>query len=228
MIALLAAGAALWMLVVLVFLGICRASARADECEARNRIMEAGRRGVGVGLAAAAVSLAGQSSQAEAGPRQEPCANRDVPYEAAPALVREALVCEIDRARARRRDARRLRPDAQLDLAAGRHATDMVERRYFSHTSPGGGDLADRARRAGYAKRTCSWRVGEILAWGVAERSTASGTVAAWLDSTPHRRILVSRRYAELGVGTVAGTPYERYPSGVTIAVMLGRRRCST
>jgi uncharacterized protein YkwD len=227
MIALLAAGAVLWMLVVLVLLGICRASARSDEREARRRIVEASRRGVGVGLAAAAVSLAGQGSQAEAGPLEEPCANRDVPYEAAPALVREALVCEIDRARARR-DVRGLRPDAQLDLAAGRHASDMFERRYFSHTSPGGGDLADRARRAGYARRACSWRVGEVLAWGVAQRSTASGTVAAWLDSTSHRRILVARRYTELGVGMVAGTPYEQYPSGVTVAVVLGRRHCST
>jgi uncharacterized protein YkwD len=225
--ALLPAGVALWMLAVVFLLAICRASARADEGEARRRIVEAGRRGVGVGLAAAAVSLAGQGSHADAGPREEPCANRDVPYETAPALVREALVCEIDRARARR-DVRRLRPDDQLDLAAGRHATDMLERRYFSHTSPGGGGLADRARRAGYVKRTCSWRVGEILAWGVAQRSTASGTVGAWLDSTSHRRILLSRRYAELGVGMVAGTPYERYPSGVTVALMLGRRHCST
>jgi uncharacterized protein YkwD len=103
----------------------------------------------------------------------------------------------------------------------------MLDRRYFSHTSPGGGDLGDRARRAGYARRTCAWRVGEVLAWGVAQRSSAAGTVAAWLDSPSHRRIIVSRRYAELGVGTVAGTPYEQYPSGVTVAVVVGRRHCS-
>ena len=89
-----------------------------------------------------------------------------------------------------RRDMRDLRPNAQLDLAASRHATDMFERRYFSHVSPGGGDLADRARRAGFAKRNCSWMVGEVLAWGVATRSTAAGTVQAWMDSPSHRRIL--------------------------------------
>jgi uncharacterized protein YkwD len=100
--------------------------------------------------------------------------------------------------------------------------------KFFSHKSPGGNDLGDRARRAGYAQRTCSWRVGESLAWGVAQRSTAAATVVAWLDSPSHRRILVSRRYAELGVGTVAGTPVARYPSGVTIAVVLGARNCST
>jgi hypothetical protein len=227
MIALLAGGAALWLAAVLVVLSICRAAARADEHEAARHLVEAGRRGVGVGLAAAAVSLAGYGSRAEARPSEEPCTNRDVPYEAGPALMRDALLCEIDRARARR-DARRLRPDDQLDMAAQRHARDMLDRRYFSHTSPGGGDLGDRAHRAGYARRTCAWRVGEVLAWGVAQRSSAAGTVAAWLDSPSHRRIIVSRRYAELGVGTVAGTPYEQYPSGVTVAVVVGRRHCST
>jgi uncharacterized protein YkwD len=227
MMLLLAGGLALWMLAILTVLSICRAAALAEEREAGRGLVEASRRGAGVGLAAAAVSLAAHAPAAHAGPGQEPCANRDVPFEAAPALVRDALLCEIARVRSRR-DAGRLRPDAALDLAAGRHATDMLERRYFSHTSPGGGDLGDRARRAGYARRTCSWRVGEILAWGVEGRSTAAATVTAWLDSPSHRHILVSRRYSELGVGAVAGTPFERYPSGVTVAAMLGARHCST
>ena len=227
MMLLMAGGLALWVLAILTVLSICRAAAQADEGEAGRRLVEASRRGAGVGLATAAVSLAAHAPPAQARPDQEPCANRDVPYEAAPPLVRDALLCEIERVRDRR-DAGRLHPDAELDLAAGRHATDMVERRYFSHTSPGGGDLEDRARRAGYATRTCSWRVGEILAWGVDRRSTAAATVAAWLDSQPHRRILVSRRYSDLGVGTAAGTPSERHPSGVTVAAMLGARHCST
>ena len=224
MMVVLAGGLAVWLLAVLAVLSICRAAARADEREASRRLVEASRRGVGVSLAAAAVSFGAQSPSASA---QEPCANRDMRYEANPALVRAALLCEIDRVRARR-DVRRLRPDAQLDLAAARHATDMFQRRYFSHTSPGGGELGDRARRAGYAQRTCSWRVGEVLAWGVAHRSSAAATVAAWLGSPSHRRILISRRYADLGVGTVAGTPVEGYPSGVTIAVVVGARHCST
>ena len=227
MMLLLAGALAFWLLAVLIVLSICRAAARADEREASRRLVETGRRGVGVGLVTAAVSLASHAPPAHSRPAQTPCANRDVPYEAAPALARDALLCEIGRVRDRR-DARRLRPDAELDLAAGRHATDMFERRYFSHTSLGGGDVGDRARRAGYARPACSWRVGEVLAWGVGQRSTAAGTVAAWVDSPSHRRILVSRRYAELGIGAVAGTPFERYPSGVTIAVVLGARHCST
>ena len=153
------------------------------------------------------------------------CPDRDVQFEAAPSQVREALLCEIARVR-ERRDVRGLRGDAQLDLAATRHAADMRERRYFSHVSPGGGDLADRAARAGYALRRCSWRVGEVLAWGVGPRATAAGTIRAWMRSPGHRRVLLSRRYREVGVGLQAGTPFAQHPSGLTAAVVVGSRDC--
>lgn len=216
MLVLLAAGAALWSLAAIFVLSLCRAAARADD-----RGPRVGRRAATVSLAAAAVVLPVAPDAAA----QAPCPNRDVRFADGPALMREALLCEIARVRARR-DERPLRGDGQLDLAAARHAVDMQERRYFSHTSPGGGDLGDRARRAGYALRRCSWRVGEVLAWGVGRRSTAAGTVRAWMDSREHRRILVSRRYREVGAGLAAGTPFDEFPSGVTVAVMVGRRDC--
>lgn len=135
-----------------VVLAICRAAARADEHQAGRGLVRAVRRGATVSLAAAAVTLPAGPDDASA--RQDPCPNRDVRFEVAPAAAREALLCEIDQVRAAR-DVGRLRGDPQLDLAAARHATDMVERRYFGHVSPGGGDLADRGRRAGYALRRC-------------------------------------------------------------------------
>jgi uncharacterized protein YkwD len=218
MLAVLAGGLALWTLAVVLVLAVCRAAARADEDDSR-RVL----RSATVSLAAAAVTL--PALPAEATARQAPCPNRDVEFMTAPPLVRDALLCEIGRVRAAT-DVRRLRPDDRLDLAAARHATDMYERKYFSHVSPGGGDLADRAGRAGYALRRCSWRVGEILAWGVGPRSTAAGTVQAWMDSPGHRRILISRRYREVGLGLQAGTPFDAFPVGVTVAAVLGRRHC--
>jgi uncharacterized protein YkwD len=175
-------------------------------------------------LAVVAVSGAGLSAADDA--LAAPCANRHVRFEANPSLARGALVCEIERVRARR-DLRRLRVDDQLGRAARRHAADMVERRYFAHVSPGGRDVADRARRTGYAKPSCSWALGEVLAWGVPKRTTAAATVRAWMDSAAHRHVLVSRRYSELGVGMTAGTPFPEHPAGVTVAAVLGRRDCS-
>jgi uncharacterized protein YkwD len=221
MLVLLAGGLAFWTLAALFVLSFCRAAARADENDAGRRLIRVGRRGATASLAAAVVIVPALPDDATA----QACANRDVQFEASPPLVREALLCEIDRVRARH-DVRRLRGDGQLDLAATRHAVDMFERRYFSHVSPGGGDLGDRAQRAGYALHRCTWRVGEVLAWGVGPRATAAATVRAWMSSPGHRRILVSRRYRELGVGLQAGTPFDEFPSGVTVAAVFGRRSC--
>jgi Cysteine-rich secretory protein family len=225
MMLLLAGGLALWLLAVLIVLSVCRAAARADENDAGRRLVRASRRGVSVGLAAAVVTVPGIGGEADA--RRQACANRNVEFEIAPQDAREALICEIDRLRARR-GLRKLDVDGRLAKAARRHANDMVDRHYFSHYSPAGSDVADRARRTGYAKRTCAWRLGEVLAWGVEGRSTAAATVDAWLDSPDHRRILVSNRYSDLGVGTVAGTPELAFPHGLTAAAVLGRRHCST
>jgi uncharacterized protein YkwD len=221
MLVVLAGAVAAWLLAAAFILSICRSASRADAQGRSRRLVRVSSRGATASLAAAAVTLPLAADDAAAA-----CANRDLPYEANPAVMREAMLCEIGAVR-ERNDARRVRASEELDIAASRHATDMFERRYFSHVSPGGGDLADRARRAGFARESCSWAVGEVLAWGVGSRSTAAGTVRAWLRSPSHRRIIVSDRYGRLGLGMQLGTPFEQFPGGVTVAAVLGRRHCS-
>jgi uncharacterized protein YkwD len=227
MLLLLVGGLALWLLAVLLILSVCRAAARADDNDAGRRIVTASRRGVSIGMAAAVVALPALPTDEADAKRLPVCANRDVQFEAAPAKARHALLCEIARMRVKR-GLGRLHENTLLDRASKRHAADMVDRLYFSHESPAGAGPGDRARRVGYARSGCSWRVGEVLAWGVAGRSTAAATVQAWMDSPEHRRILVSRRYDEIGSWMVAGTPDRQYPSGVTVAAVVGERHCST
>jgi uncharacterized protein YkwD len=220
----LAGGLTLWLLAVLVVLRVCRAAAKADENEAGRRLVRAGRRGVSVGLVAAAATLPVAPSNTEAR-RTAQCADRNIPFEVAPANARAALQCEIERIRAQR-GLHRLHANRRLAKAARRHAADMVRRHYFSHYSPAGNDVADRARRTGYAKANCAWRLGEVLAWGVEGRSTAAATVQAWMGSPTHRHILISSRYSDVGVGTVAGTPVKQLPHGLTAAAVFGKRHC--
>jgi uncharacterized protein YkwD len=221
MLVVLAGGLAAWTFAAAIILSVCRSASRADAQNRSRRLVRVGGRGATASLAVAAVTLPFAADDAAAA-----CANRDLPFEANPAVVRDAMLCEIAETRARH-DARGLRGNADLDLAASRHATDMFERRYFSHVSPGGGDLGDRARRAGFARDGCSWAVGEILAWGVGSRSSAAGTVRAWLRSPSHRRILLSDRYGRLGLGMQLGTPFEQFGgAGLTVAAVLGRRHC--
>jgi uncharacterized protein YkwD len=227
MVVFLVLGAVVWLLLVVAVLSICRAAARADENEAGRRIARAGKRGVGVGLVAAAATLPITPADDEANARAARCENRNVPFETAPKAARSALICELRRVHARR-DLPRLHVDDRLAKAARRHAADMVRHKYFSHYSPNGDSVADRARRTGYIKSTCSWQVGEVLAWGVAGRSTAAATVRAWMNSSEHRHILISASYSDLGLGAIAGTPVKKYPDGLTAAAVFGRRDCSS
>ncbi len=221
MLVLLAGVLALWTLAAFLVLSVFRAAARADENDAGRRLARMGRRSAGVSLVTAVFVLPALPKDAAAA-----CANRSVQFDTAPTMVRDAVLCELERVRDRR-DLGGLRSNDGLDLAAARHANDMFQRRYFSHVSPGGGELADRVRRVGYAKRSCSWGVGEVLAWGVGTRATAAATVDAWLDSPSHRRILLADRYSQIGLGLQAGAPVDGYTGGLTAAAVLGRRDCS-
>jgi uncharacterized protein YkwD len=138
---------------------------------------------------------------------------------------RAAIVCEINAARG---DAGRapVRTRRSLADAARGHSRDMVERRYFAHDSPEGEGPADRARRAGYTRHADSWRIGEVLAWSRGETLTAAAVVDLWLGSPPHRRVLLSRRYRDVGAAPVAGAPLgdPALRPATTITVVFGRR----
>jgi uncharacterized protein YkwD len=133
-------------------------------------------------------------------------------------------VCLINAER-RARGLSPLGANARLARAAHRHARDMVTRAYFSHVTPEGRTFTDRLRRAGYARRSCAWAGGEALAWGSGAFVTPASRVAAWLRSPPHRAILLSRSFREVGIGIVKGSPGNAR-SGATYAGAFGRRRC--
>lgn len=142
------------------------------------------------------------------------------PVHACPPEGEAAVVCAVNAERAARsRPPLAVHPE--LAAAARRHARDMVSRHYFAHTSPSGRTLADRLRAAGYLTPARSWAVGEVLAWGTGRLATPAETVAAWMRSPRHRRVLLRRRYRDIGVGIAPATPFA--PGGATYAAELGR-----
>jgi uncharacterized protein YkwD len=149
----------------------------------------------------------------------------DLPAPAARGQAVDAIVCVLNEERARR-DLPRLRLQPQLARAATGHVRDMVRRRYFSHTTPGGATMVDRLRGSGYIRAARPWLVGEALAWGAGNRSTPAAIVAAWLDSPPHRRLVLDARYRELGIGLATGVPVDGFAdlAGATYAAELGVR----
>jgi uncharacterized protein YkwD len=148
----------------------------------------------------AAMVLVGMLLPASA---QAACANTSAaPAATAASAMRGAVLCLVNEQRARR-GLGALRADARVTRAAGRHARDMVARRYFAHQRPGGPDLGDRLRAAGVR-----WRAaGEAIAYGCGPRATPRATVRAWMNSPPHRAILLSRSFGSAGVGVANRAP---------------------
>lgn len=139
-------------------------------------------------------------------------------------LTKRRLLCLVNRARARF-GLPRLRANRCLDRVARRHAGDMVRRRYFGHVTPNGWDVGRRAVKSGYVPRSRGWRVGENLAWGVARAARPSRVLRAWMHSPGHRRNLLNRRFRDIGIGVVRGTPrrgFQRWRLRATFSVELG------
>ena len=133
-----------------------------------------------------------------------------------------SVMREINRERGAR-ELVRLAGEPRLALAAQRHTGDMVRRSFFSHVTPDGRGMSARVRATGYLRNVSAWALGETLAWGAGPCSTPAATVAAWMDSPSHRRVILSRRYLEIGVGVALGVPFElAQATGATYAAELG------
>jgi uncharacterized protein YkwD len=81
-----------------------------------------------------------------------------------------------------------------LGEAAQDHSEFMERNDDLSHYGPGRKSLGERLKQAGYA-----WsQAGETIARGYPD---ASSVVKAWMDSKPHRRIILDCGYRDAGVG---------------------------
>jgi uncharacterized protein YkwD len=93
--------------------------------------------------------------------------------------------------------------DRRLARAARRFSTAMVRERFFDHVSPSGSTLGSRARAAGYSGGT----LGETIGWGAGELATPSAIVQGWMNSPPHRAILLGGAFRKVGLGVASGSP---------------------
>lgn len=99
----------------------------------------------------------------------------------------------------------RVNVDLRLTAAARDHSVDLAGRSELTHTGSNGSSLQERILRAGYLASASS----ELLAGGVGNPRTV---VNLWLNSAPHRDVLLSS-WDDVGVGlaTAPGSPYYYY-----------------
>jgi|HigsolmetaAR201D_1030396.scaffolds.fasta_scaffold07267_3 Uncharacterized protein with SCP/PR1 domains len=110
--------------------------------------------------------------------------------------ARKAIQCLVNK----KRSAKNLRPNKNLQQAAQGHTRYMRKHNCFAHQCPGEGSLEARVRRTGYMKGARSYALGEVIAKNVA-RATPRDILKQWMNSPPHRQTLLNGTYRHLGVG---------------------------
>lgn len=89
----------------------------------------------------------------------------------------------------------------ELSRVARYKSQDMVDKHYFSHTSPTYGTPFQMMKAFGLTYRTA----GENIAYG---QRTPQEVVTAWMNSSGHRANILNASYTQIGVGYVAKGDY--------------------
>lgn len=89
----------------------------------------------------------------------------------------------------------------ELSRVARYKSQDMVDNRYFSHTSPTYGSPFQMIKAFGLSFRTA----GENIAYG---QRTPQAVVNAWMNSSGHRANILNSSFTQIGVGYVADGNY--------------------
>jgi uncharacterized protein YkwD len=160
-------------------------------------------------LLATVATCAAWAAQASAAPTAAAVA-------AAPALER-SIIEELNDVRAEAGLAA-LSAAESLDAAAQAHGRSMLTGGFFAHESPGGERSWDRISR--FYPRSADWRVGENLHWR-AGRVGARAVVRAWLDSPPHRAVMLSPLFREIGVAALKARRAAGVFGGRTVTVVV-------
>jgi|SRR3954447_8715623 uncharacterized protein YkwD len=122
-----------------------------------------------------------------------------------------AIVREINRVR-RAHHLRPVKLTAPLAQVARRHSSLMLKHDALTHSSFDGSSFSTRLQRAG-KRRT----YGETLAWAPEGSGvTARVLLRLWLNSAPHRRVIMNGKLRRVGVGRVYGTLSRQRGNAIT------------
>jgi len=89
--------------------------------------------------------------------------------------------------------------DPRLTEAAQRHANDMLLNGVNGHVGSDGSSPHARISDAGY---TGASYTGEIVFWGTGSAATPSTVLDLWMDSPPHRAIILNCAFTAVGFAT--------------------------
>lgn len=100
-----------------------------------------------------------------------------------------------------------LRTNSSLERIAAGQAKDMVVGDYFGDNTPSGGTPWQRITASHYASGAHSLWAAQNIGWGTDELATPTGMVNIWMLSPPHREIMLTGGYHDVGVGVAPAAP---------------------
>jgi uncharacterized protein YkwD len=155
------------------------------------------------------------------------CAGADLHPSAANAgAVDAATLCLIDAIRASHR-LRPLRTNRSLGGVASSQASTMVDSDYFADDRPSGQTPMALIGVSAYSAHAEAIAVGQNIAWGTGSHATPRHIVAEWMASPPHRAVILTRQYRDVGIGMTPALPSVLGAGrrGATYAVEFADRR---
>ena len=157
-------------------------------------------------LAAAVAALAAPAG-AQASAQDAPCPGADLtPVAGNLTQVSQATLCLLNNERVSH-GLEPLTVVQGLTQPSAAYSARMVTENFFAHVAPDGATLTDRLEANGYIDPDGDWTVGENIAWGQGNISTARAIMVAWMNSPEHRDNILEPEYDEVGIGVVPGTP---------------------
>jgi uncharacterized protein YkwD len=141
------------------------------------------------------------------------------------ALIDSAITCLVDRERANHR-LPMLRSNRQLQGIASSLAGEMAVGGYFGDNTLTGQTPWQRIVASPYALGARSLAAAQNIGWGTGGLATPEGVVEEWMQSTPHRLIILTGGYRDVGAGVapVAPSSLTNEKPGATYTLELAAR----
>ena len=159
--------------------------------------------------------------------KEPPCRNVTLlPNASNLAKIERATLCLINEVR----DHRHLHPlrlNDDLRAVAAGQATEMVLGDYFGDDSRSGQTPLQRIVASSYPSHAARVSTAQNIGWGTGASATPLGMFKAWMLSRPHREIILTPGYRDVGVGVAPSVPTSVAPGsrGATYTVEFGVRR---
>jgi uncharacterized protein YkwD len=141
------------------------------------------------------------------------------------AQIEATTFCLIEQVRVAHH-LRLLRLNLLLQGVAKGQTRDMVAGNYFGDNSISGKTPMQRILATPYPSGAAHVNSAQNIGWATGPLDTPAAMVGAWMSSTPHREIILTPRFRDIGVGVTPAAPSSLSEglAGATYTLELGQR----